>query len=1510
MSGPRQMRPAFFSTLIAALAAPAVKTTPPPSGPIRKPLAAVPAVPAVDRVGDVRALDRTMRQDDAAVHDALCVLQAPSGLTRVTDLMAASGVRSERGAGFSPIDVRRIVDRLHDAGHIRRDPQGRVRALDPHATERFRELMADAPRARGGFDAWRKLVDFDRAYSLGFQEEEQLAAALRLVIYGGRSVTHLHRIGELAFSFTHLWSGALRSAVLNPFDADLFGRLEPALQTELAEQLMQMPAGLTESPTKPLEDWLLTRAMSPSPIVSPLLSCRLAETLLFRGDLDGASALVLDIDGSPVDLFRAALAIAQGDWTAGASQFESAWKQLGTELGRRKNLASPTLTWLYLMALLAQPDPAAWTKARKFALAEGVKVAGKLDPYGFWGVWKDAIDQRLGDAPKTSERFLLIHADGSGFHSLQYLHHLMLAAWLRVEVAQPVAVQAHADALSVRFERADMGWLAQLTRRAVAALRGVPAAPADAEAPFFIGATQDSWREALASILALGGGAAGPTRAVEGAEQDRLVWVVATDVDGRVTQLEAMEQKAGVRGLGRAKPVSVATLIKRQNLPTHDAAVLRAVEREEFGNRPVLDLVTATQALVRHPFVAWANDPTQFIEVSEGLPALEIMTQGEHIAFRLLDPVRTATQRQAEIDDDYVPQRFRAQRARLRNVMLLTDGPTRARLIRLTPAQLRVAELVSQGWKVPVAARAELDAALRVLAAHFQVASDAEAGHEVEASGVLRAELTPHGDGLQLRLLAVPFGEFGPRLAPGHGRERVTTVHQGVTLSTRRDLERERLTLQTLLETLDFLDDTAHDWMLDEPAQALAAVEALGQLGASIVCEWPKGKPIRVRAVLDAAVKLRASSKGDWLELDGELALDGGEVLRLRRLLELAQSSRSRYIALGEGDFLALSDALRQQLSDLAALAQAQKSGGAQGKQGLRLSGVAALAWEASGHGLALEGDAAWRTRSQAWAQAQERVHELPAGLAAELRDYQLEGYRWLMRLAESGFGAVLADDMGLGKTVQTLAMLLQRSQGGPALVVAPTSVCGNWLIEIARFAPGLQFELYGDVLDADDERDGVEDELADPPEAAEAAEAVTATTHIDADGVITEGVQDTTPDTAPDTARRAARRRQVRALGPGQVLVCSYALLQIDAEILAGPDWHTVVLDEAQAIKNPTTGRARAAVALRSDFRLALTGTPIENRLGELWSIMGFCNPGLLGSAEQFAKRFANPIEIDTDVQLKAQASRRLRRLLTPFLLRRTKAEVLTDLPPRTEIVHEVVPGVRERALLEALRQQAQASVAQTISANAQAGGGREGQNQFHVLAALTKLRRAACDPRLVAPELGLVGAKVQEFERLAVELVAGRHKALVFSQFTDFLALLRERLDQVGLSYQYLDGSTPAAERSKRVAAFQAGQGDLFLISLKAGGSGLNLTMADYVIITDPWWNPAAEEQASARAHRIGQQRPVTVYRLVTQGSIEEKIVRLHRSKRDLAEGILSGQDSAAPVDAAQLMDLLRDV
>ena len=548
--------------------------------------------------------------------------------------------------------------------------------------------------------------------------------------------------------------------------------------------------------------------------------------------------------------------------------------------------------------------------------------------------------------------------------------------------------------------------------------------------------------------------------------------------------------------------------------------------------------------------------------------------------------------------------------------------------------------------------------------------------------------------------------------------------------------------------------------------------------------------------------------------------------------MALTRASRSRFVRLGEGEYLALSEQLRQQLRDLDALGQGKKDQ-------LQLP-LASASWlDDTLADMTVAGDKEWRSRMDALASASAMQPVLPPGLRAELRGYQLEGFAWMSRLAQAGLGACLADDMGLGKTVQTLGVLVARAELGPALVLAPTSVCGNWLAETTTFAPGLRCVIYGE-----------------------------------------------------DGDRAAA----IADAGPGDVLVVSYALAQIDAEAFAEKSWATLVMDEAQALKNAATKRAKSVAEFKADFRLALSGTPVENRLADLWSIMNLINPGLLGSAAQFAERFANPIERQQD----NVARQRLRRLVSPFLLRRTKSQVLQDLPPRTEIVHLVQPGAEERNFLEALRRNAQ----EAVSAAQQSGQ----PAPMQVLAELMRLRRAACDPRLVSPELGLVGAKLGEFERIVRELVDGSHKALVFSQFTDFLKILAERLDAMGVSYQYLDGSTPAAERTKRVAAFQRGEGEVFLISLKAGGFGLNLTMADYVLIVDPWWNPAAEDQATGRAHRMGQQRPVTVYRLVTAGSVEERIIDLHRDKRGLADGILEGQEEATVLDAKALAALLR--
>ena len=464
---------------------------------------------------------------------------------------------------------------------------------------------------------------------------------------------------------------------------------------------------------------------------------------------------------------------------------------------------------------------------------------------------------------------------------------------------------------------------------------------------------------------------------------------------------------------------------------------------------------------------------------------------------------------------------------------------------------------------------------------------------------------------------------------------------------------------------------------------------------------------------------------------------------------------------------------------------------------------------------------------------------KLPPTLEAELRDYQIEGFAWMSRLARWGAGACLADDMGLGKTVQAIAAMLDHAEAGPCLVVAPTSVCPNWQAEVARFAPTL-------------------------------------TTH--------------------RLSAASDRAALVAGLGPRDVLVCSYGLLHGEAELLGGRPWQMAVLDEAQAIKNADSKRAQASLALQAGFRLALSGTPVENDLDELWSLFNFVNPGLLGSREGFGKRFALPIERDRD----ASARQALRSLIRPFLLRRTKAAVLSELPPRTEQTVQVEMGEAERAFYEAMRQRALENIAALDAPT--------GKRKIHILAEITRLRRACCNPALIDPAAGVASGKLDAFLDLVDDLVRNRHRALVFSQFVGHLGLVRAALDARGVRYEYLDGGTPSAERERRVAAFQAGGAELFLISLRAGGTGLNLTAADYVVHLDPWWNPAVEDQASDRAHRIGQERPVTIYRLIMQDSIEERIVRLHRDKRDLASDLLEGAETSARLSEEELLDLIR--
>ena len=361
-------------------------------------------------------------------------------------------------------------------------------------------------------------------------------------------------------------------------------------------------------------------------------------------------------------------------------------------------------------------------------------------------------------------------------------------------------------------------------------------------------------------------------------------------------------------------------------------------------------------------------------------------------------------------------------------------------------------------------------------------------------------------------------------------------------------------------------------------------------------------------------------------------------------------------------------------------------------------------------------------------------------------------------------------------------------------------------------------------------------------------------------------------------------------------VLICSYGLLQQENKLLSARKWQVIVLDEAQAIKNIATKRSRAAMELDGNFKMITTGTPIENHLGELWNLFNFINPGLLGSLEQFNQRYAQPIEKDKD----QNARKKLKKLIQPFILRRLKSQVLEELPPRTEVILQVDMSPDEKAFYEALRIRALEKIERQDA--------QPNRRQMQILAEIMRLRQACCNPRLVQPDTTIQSSKLELFGTIITELMENRHKALVFSQFARHLKILREFLDERHITYKYLDGATPAQKRQDQVAGFQAGEADLFLISLKAGGLGLNLTAADYVIHMDPWWNPAVEDQASDRAHRIGQTHPVTVYRLVTKNSIEEKILRLHQNKRELADSLLQGSDMSHKLQAEDLLLLLQ--
>lgn len=482
------------------------------------------------------------------------------------------------------------------------------------------------------------------------------------------------------------------------------------------------------------------------------------------------------------------------------------------------------------------------------------------------------------------------------------------------------------------------------------------------------------------------------------------------------------------------------------------------------------------------------------------------------------------------------------------------------------------------------------------------------------------------------------------------------------------------------------------------------------------------------------------------------------------------------------------------------------------------------------------QGDAGLRTLAKRLQQAgAPQPVQAPAGLGVTLRPYQLEGLAWLQYLRAQQLGGILADDMGLGKTAQALAHLLLEKQAGrmtlPSLVVVPTSLVFNWQAEAARMAPGLRL-------------------------------------------LVLQG---------------ASRDAAFSRMAGHDVVLTTYPLLWRDVEVLERQHFHLLVLDEAQWVKNAAGRSARALRRLHARHRLCLTGTPLENHLGELWAQFDFLMPGFLGDARGFARLWRKPIETNGET-LRAQL---LAQRVRPFILRRRKEDVAAELPPRTEVIKRVQLQGRQRELYESVRVAADIQVRRVLARNSFAGG------QITILDALLKLRQVCCDPYLlkgVKPVRTMPRAKLELLRGMLPELVAEGRRVLVFSQFTGMLSLIESELDALQLPWLSLTGDTSPQKRGALVRKFQSKTVPILLVSLKAGGVGLNLTAADTVIHVDPWWNPAVEAQATARAHRLGQDQPVFVYKLVVEGSIEERMLELQARKAALAEGVLGSDGEGA--------------
>lgn len=1347
-------------------------------------------------------------------------------------VISATGTRGPDGRAWGHSTVSAVLDRLVSQGLLDGDFSCPVRLWHPLAVETF--AAPDGPALSKAVLGAFPVGGRRPYYSYPPESDGSALRRLRHAIYANdgdafpqlveacsndyRQTRGSYSLGRL-FCDTLLdvpWLASRAVVIQYSFFATklehfLTGGQAPA---DLAALIEHYRAREEEPGLAPFK-WLLLN--------SDLLAGRIAAA---RRKIDAFAVEMVDTPESSRLLILGSVDFMEGRNDEALGNFRLALKLYKKEIGKRKVFFHGSNGLFFLLALIRANDPELYPEVQ--ANLDGVTPGGSPFYSGFQAI-QALLWLLQGLEPKARGLLADLRRAGSreplSAACLTLVEFLIDPALAAKQLKDTMACFATTKELLPLVARIHAEVLARISDKPATYDAFLRATPDGGPVIEFVQIVQvrQPWErtlDSLAAFLKTGGTRTAAPPAV--GKTKRLVWFV----DPEQRTVEALEQSAkGRDGWSLGRTVAMKRLHEQDPrldyLSDQDRRALRTIRKfsgDYYSQESYdFDSYRTLLALIDHPLLFDARRRDQPLELVAYPVELVVSERRGGYTFAL------------------------SHRATEPTVFLEAETPSRWRVVDFSAKLLTVQEILGGGLAVPREGRERVLALIKEQHPSLPIRADiAEADlPAIEGQSAAVLQVQPLDDGLKVAMVVRPFGAAGPYYLAGQGGQSVLAVIDGSRQRANRDLDGERLAAAKALAALPTLHREAasgHEWVIGDPESALEFLLEVGACQPPLTVEWPEGKRLAVHSEVSAgSLTLKMAHARDWFQMEGEVRIDEELVLDMQDLMARLSKAQGRFVPLADGSFVALTRKFQKQLERLGGITEAHA-------KGLRLPTLGAVAvQELVDDAGTVKGDKEWKAFVKRLSAAGQHQPIVPSTLHAELRDYQVEGFQWLSRLAHWQAGACLADDMGLGKTVQAIAVMLEQAPYGSCLVIAPTSVCHNWERELERFAPTLTVRRLG-----------------------------------------TSG----------------GRAEQISGLGAMDVLVTSYGLLHQEADRLAEVNWRMVVFDEAQAIKNAETRRAQAGQRIKAHFRLALTGTPIENYLDELWSLFAIVNPGLLGSRESFGRRFASPIERSrSDGALHA-----LRALIRPFILRRTKSAVLAELPPRTELTLEVDLPEEERAFYEAVRRRALEALAQLRD------GGVGGQTRIHILAEITRLRRACCHPALIDPETRLPGAKLEAFLDLVEDLIRNRHKALVFSQFVGQLERVRDALIERGIAHQYLDGGTPAKDREKRVAAFQAGEGDLFLISLRAGGTGLNLTAADYVIHLDPWWNPAVEDQASDRAHRIGQQRPVTVYRLIVRDSIEEKILELHRAKRDLASDLLDGSEISARLTDDDLLDLIR--